>query len=315
MKTLKSIALTLICILSMQISMAQKRSYPEVGAIWYYGWRTWRGSVGYYTIEVTKDTIILDKTCFEFRTREYWEPESFSEISKRYVLYEDNKIYQYHDGQFYLLYDFNVEKGDTIYTSIVYNEFSWPSPEPILDIALEVKDVGEIEIDGEKLKIYTADLTEEYKEKYQYPFFRFHYYTATENIGGSNYFFPYFSYGADDATNYPNGLRCYINGDFQKKSSTMDCEYYEAPRPYPPIIIGVDEYADNPISFALNNQNIIVSGIESPADYTLTHANGNTVKSGKLGAETIDISGLPAGMYILTIYTAEQPVSYRFVKQ
>ncbi len=312
MKTLKSIALVFICILSMQISLAQKRSYPEVGAIWYYGWTSWVGSVGYYTIEVTKDTLLQNKNCFEFDVKFFSDPESSASISKKHILYEDNKIYQYYDGQFYLLYDFNVEKGDTIYTSIVRNEFDWPSSKSIFDIALEVKDVGEMEINGEVLKTYDVDLTDEYKK--QNPFF-FYFHTAVENLGSLSYFFPFFKDGADDATLYPDGLRCYINEDFQKESS-IDCDYYYKFDPIiPPIIIGVDEYTASPISFALNNQNIIVSGIESPADYTLTHTNGNTVKSGKLVAETIDISRLSAGMYVLTIYTAEQPVSYRFVKR
>ena len=64
------------------------------------------------------------------------------------------------------------------------------------------------------------------------------------------------------------------------------------------------------------SQTIQIKGIDlllNKANYQLTDLNGKTIKQGKLDAETIDISRLPKGIYMLSLYTDEGIINEKIV--
>jgi hypothetical protein len=63
-------------------------------------------------------------------------------------------------------------------------------------------------------------------------------------------------------------------------------------------------------------QTIQIKGIDmllNKANYTLTDLNGKTIKQGRLDAETIDISGLYKGIYMLSLHTSEEKITKKIV--
>lgn len=64
------------------------------------------------------------------------------------------------------------------------------------------------------------------------------------------------------------------------------------------------------------SQTIQIMGIDkllNKANYALTDLNGKTIKQGKLKSETIDISGLPKRINMLSLYTSEDIITEKIV--
>lgn len=116
-----------------------------IGAKWY--WSTWcmQPQCAFYTVEITKDTIVQDKIYKKGEFRLYDENNLNGVLkSAATILFinENGKInYRFRDSV-YRLYDFNLHVGDTMYTdmTLLCNSFISAVPE-IKDTVLIAKSI------------------------------------------------------------------------------------------------------------------------------------------------------------------------------
>ncbi len=105
--------------LLLPLSLASQIDWAPVGAVWTYQASTIDGSIYQCKIEAIKDTLIHERSC-TILTSDCLIPGNLSRII---ISFEKDKVYQYVENQniFGLLYDFSVEKGDTIEIWVPYN--------------------------------------------------------------------------------------------------------------------------------------------------------------------------------------------------
>lgn len=285
-----------------------KKSYPQIGAKWYNSWISMDGHQAYFEVEVAKDTIILDKNCFEMAVKRYDVDNKVTFTEYRYVLYEEDHVYEFHNDNFHILYDFTKQVGDIIKTTLAIDEAHF------VDVELEVTEVSTVEINGEILRTYNASVIQETPPEpgCSMPSFCTNFGSVIENVIGA-FFFPVFDYtcGGSDDGSLPDDFRCYINGDFYYKSTGKDCEYTFNPT-------SIDENkADGIYSLQTSPDGRILtlSGIpQYPVACIITDMNGSIVLNSKLVDNTINISQLQPGVYILQIQDASR-YSYRFIRK
>lgn len=114
------ISIILIVLLNLaNISIAQN-NWPQMGAKWYYSYTPCSGKKAncdmeeYITIEVIKDTILKDTVCKELLVKYNNENNVVIKIGTEFIYATTHQVYNYHHGQFNLLYDFMAEVGDTL---------------------------------------------------------------------------------------------------------------------------------------------------------------------------------------------------------
>ncbi len=258
------------------------QSWAPVGAIWHYTRNTEFPPYvqSYIKIISEKDTIINSVSC---RKLIRFKPAMISGTPNVYrdilYMYELNhKVYYYVNSlnRFCLLYDFNANAGD----SWVLDEFpaAWGD-------TIKVISTGTININGHQKK--TMQITNTCA---QYGFGG----TLIEDIGNTLYMFPTFD------MNFEGPLRCYQDNILGLYNTEVapSCEF---------TTVGIEEYTDKDNIFiypnpANNTINIIIDN-NSNAIVKIINAKGqliNEIKSVK-EHETIDVSGLPAGMYIVQL--------------
>ncbi|MEI7982210.1 MAG: T9SS type A sorting domain-containing protein [Bacteroidota bacterium] len=128
---MKKLPLSLLLFFVSSMVMAQV--WAPSGATWYYEWRAMWYS-GYVKITYTGDTIIDAKTTKIFKKELFtydWENHLYSNgiIGRDYTFMENDIVYYYRNGQFFKLYDFNAEPGDS------WKVAGWESSHPCSDTA------------------------------------------------------------------------------------------------------------------------------------------------------------------------------------
>ena len=121
-------SLLFIFLISSVISKAQTEWFP-IGAEWYFEEEAYSfnydylGS-GFSKYEVVKDTLVLGKSA-KFIQKEKWDYEGvYSANINSLILYEESEqVYYLDQDSFYLMFDFNLETGDTLpHRMDLYNE-------------------------------------------------------------------------------------------------------------------------------------------------------------------------------------------------
>jgi hypothetical protein len=109
-------------ILTISACTAWGQTFAPLNAKWHYAnycnIPPWMGDCGYFTAEAVRDTMVngLMATVVEHRNMGVLTPQSEVLIRE-----DDNRVYFFENGQFKLLYDFNLEVGDTLTFSIPHN--------------------------------------------------------------------------------------------------------------------------------------------------------------------------------------------------
>lgn len=273
---------------------------PE-GAVWHYNYSNETTS-GYLKIESVGDTIIEDKTCRILQKTRVSNNGFSSDIDtvdygREYMYQEDNVVYRYKLGQFYVLYDFAASVSDSwIISSSEDIEFLCDT------IGVVIADsVSNINLNG--LDLNTVFLN--FPDSANWIMYGW----AYERIGHLHYMFPEPTCIMDY---YEGGsLRCYYDPEFGLyKTDTTDCEYiYMATAVDEQLVNNQYEIYPNPVSSVLSIKN------ESPVKMKtieLVGLYGNVVYklTSNKSAEEIDVRGLSKGCYILRIVNANNAVHY-----
>lgn len=102
------------------INAYSQTDWPPIGAQWYYSYTPCsilgcNGSVDEYLyLESVKDTTINDTACKKIIVEYHETSGDVQKLGNEYIYSIEDKVYNYHHGHFYLLYDFSLEVGDTV---------------------------------------------------------------------------------------------------------------------------------------------------------------------------------------------------------
>lgn len=279
------------------ISVGQNWSPP--GATWYYGFSVWM-TEGYYKIEYTGDTTIVSTSCKKLRKTVYSENIPFqmfdTTIAGTEFTYADNdKVYIYKHNQFYTLYDFSAQVGDT-----------WIVPENKhysgcdSTGTVRVDSIGTMTINAQILRYICVSITDP-TQKWGFdskiveligPIKSFHPYTTYD------YLFPvkldYCGMGTDELIE-GGQFRCYSDNTFNYSSNiATTCDYMTSVSSLEKKLVQINIYP-NPSngSFTVNFDKTIV-------EMRLTDLLGNIIlQHFPTNQTTLHIDNLPSGSYIL----------------
>ena len=180
--------------------------WAPIGAEWYYTYRegAFTPSAGYYKLGATKDTIIDSKKCF-ILTKQLVSSLGEESFQGQEYIYNDtinNRVFRYLFGQFYLLYDFSKEVGDTIVIKEPLSATEYDS------IVVKVDSISYDDYsDQVRLKSQYVSVIFDLRSKWDF------FGKNTEKLGNQYYFFPTNQLECDGGC--PQPLRCYSDKDLE----------------------------------------------------------------------------------------------------
>ncbi len=262
------------------------------GSEWYYEIQNENGSITYQHLEYVADTTINHKDVqIIIRTNTLYDKGEHNEVTREYVYREDQLVYWWNKDlqEFTVLYDLGAQEGD-----------SWVIKVGTETLTMHV-DAVSYSYYGEQLfkMLYVSDDQDLFSG------------TIVSGVGHLSSFFPERlmtrgkRYGV-------NGLRCYWRyGNLLFTVNRGDCDAI-----YTDLHNGIEEDGPstgsgtagtltvypNPTDGVLFVQT--VHALSLPAEtYRITNLMGQTIQTGSLNAETqqIDVSGLPQGMYFISV--------------
>lgn len=259
---------------------------------------------GYEYWEVTKDTLIqgVNAKCLEGKYHTYTEytPDPI-------IVYEsNNQAYYWTGANFQLMYDFNLDQGDTLNPSLANRSYDCDSSFVIVDSTTTLN-VGSETLKVQFIGVHTYD--DGHKEVFTYE--------VIERIGlaytwtfGSEFIFnpePICNVAIDNFWN-DGGLRCYEepNGlSYNAKPYLSRCDVNTSANTLTESFIQI---SPNPSSSIIR-----VEGVSDDTKFIVSTILGEQVKSGS--GTSINVQNLNAGIYILHLESNTKRTSLRFVKQ
>lgn len=215
------------------------------------------------------------------------------------IIREDsNRVYFFENGQFKLLYDFNLEVGDTMTFSIPHNshyyDFSCGAgSDTSITAQVLVVSTTMTEVDGQLLKsLYTSAIYHDESTYMNWELGGF-----TERIGSYNGLFGFST--TQCLGGFSGHLRCYSDNIISHNPTTQPCDF----------VMGEDEMTEvNTISIYPNPAKSMIrveSATEKIAAYRIRTVNGQTLMDiSHIPSTTIevDLSHLSQGVYIIEAY-------------
>lgn len=267
------------------------QNFAPLNAEWHFqSYSTSPHEKDYFKVRAVGDTVLEGKNAvvLEYKRREELIPQA------EVILYEDsNRVYFYEDGDFKLLYDFNLNAGDTLKFSVPvdmgYYDFTcgeWPDSATSYSVVID--SVSLETIDGQMLKtLFTSPV--EFDEP------RWLLGQITEKIGSYNGLF-----GSSELQclgGFPGNFRCYNDSEVFYKAVSVDCDE----------ITSIDEKVNDPQIEVYPNPasvELLISGLNGFSQYRLYSVSGQLVLEGQTSAtsmERIDLAGIKPGLYVLKI--------------
>jgi hypothetical protein len=293
----KIILLTLL--FNLIFSYSNGQVWVEDDAVWHYDFFV-TGS-GFYKIELGDDTLIQDKNCQKYSIKKYtffsqpggvYEEGPIINYPNEYTYISGDTVFYYKNDKFYILFNFNANVGD----QWVVNDV--PIPFPICDTIskVEVIETGEIEINGinrRAILLHTIEGSPWGIDGW-----------VVENIGpiGSQFLFPT-GRNCNDSTIFcfeQNSFKCFEDSRIGLYNpSGIECEYLL-------IYAGTDEIKSQICQVYPNpTSDIINILLKKFGEYKMSiiDQSGQSIQSINLceNKGTINLKGLPNGMYILKI--------------
>lgn len=296
-KTLPLIFIALLLVAGMQ-ARAQTHEFAPIGAEWYYVNTPHLGNEfrEYYRYYSEKDTVINAYSCKVINCHFHGEYTNYAK-GIAILRQENDKIYHYFNGQFYLLYDFGVNIGDTLTIEL---KKSWIEDDlyEIMPVECVVNHIDFLRIDGEDLKMIYTDIISDLGG---YLYIDDNHYNYIEKIGHPKVFMEKIHEEIHD-TDYLRELRCYHDGE--NDYITPWWQEYNLPCDYPAFLPVENVSSENEILIYPNPVNDLLY-IESIQPFTsqLFDINGRKIcaKRGETTLNNMDLSSLSDGIYILQI--------------
>jgi len=301
---LRTAALAVLLAASTHSALAQQ-GFAPLNAIWHYAnfcqTPPWFESCGTFTVEAVRDTVVDGLTATVLEQRNLGVLISEADLIIRE---EANRVYFHENGQFKLLYDFNLNAGDTMTFNIPHNAHYYdlgcgPGPDTSKLARVRIDSTAVIDFDGQPLKtLYTSTLYGQGDEYVDWDLMQ-----VTERIGCSS---GLFGYSAIQCTGgFPGHFRCY--SDYLISHSAVDgpCDLY----------VGQEELAGNDAATVYPNPTRgavrVESGRESITACRVTSMNGQVLlqRTGSFSSSfDIDLSHLPQGIYMVEAFSSSDVV-------
>lgn len=268
----------------------------------------WWDILYYTTFKSVKDTLVSNKNCRKIDINEFVNNRGnhtkYSRYRGYYIMYNDSdKVFYQQNNKFWLLYDFSLKKGDTLF-----------SYQPIQDdtaISLNkyiIDSIKTLQISGKQLRSqYLHTIDPSFYEKQDYYFFVKG--SIIERIGYTGYLFGNKIELMDSPGPY---FKCYEDNDvFYKASNKYNCD-------------GLNDINDNnkPETIELYpnpvfDNIIIYCTIRRPLKLQVYNAVGQSVLQRELNnlINSIDISSLTKGIYILKITSLNGTIEKKIIKE
>lgn len=294
--------------------VSSQTEWAPTGAEWYYTYTEGAATpaTGYYQLKSIKDTLIDSKQCkvIEKTLVDSRGNESVEGFEYIYTEISENKVYRYKYEDFYLLYDFTKEVGDTIIIKEPYSVALYDSIVLIVDsISLEVIS------DTLQLKTYYVNSILTLSN----PELQFSG-KIIEKIGNYSYFFPNDQLVCDGGC--PDPLRCYSDELLNYVS------YYPYP-PYYPYSWPCDTFYTSSILVSLLDVDIypnpfrnffVIEVGESSADpfvFEIYNQAGRIVAQQRqfiTNKYTENTSTYPPGIYFVKVWNNKKQIFKKLIK-
>ena len=251
---------------------------------WYYEIQGENG-ITYQHLEYVADTTINHKeVTVIIRTNTLYDKAEHQEVTREYVYEEDGVVYWWNSTlqDFTVLYDYNAETGD-----------EWDIKVGTESITMHVDAVEQYYYEGRLFRMLQVSDGQDLFSG-----------TIVCGIGHLTSFFP--ERLMNRGKNYRvEGMRCYWrNGELFFKYGEEDCDAV-----YKVYHNGLDDHEDamfavypNPTNGVLFVETQNFASLPTQT-YRITNLMGQTLMSGQIAAETeqINVTGLPKGMYFITV--------------
>jgi hypothetical protein len=313
-QNIKFVLMVLITIKALQLNaQSEFKEFAPIGATWYYDNQqqvSFDGR-GYRQYFVEKDSLIETKICkvvsykeVDHTGREYY--------NNTYIIHEDNgMVYQLRDNDWQLVYDFKLNKGDTLKIDVQQDAMCDSVTSVLVD------STGILELDGIQLKVqylsyfirfFSAD---EPLEKITYE--------ITEKIGSSSEFMDVPSCFYESSWT-ERSLRCYNDNEIQFVESWWSNAYPGA---------DCDELINN-TAIPTNNDKDLVTVFPNPViDFLNLNFTGNSSNNYNVELYTIygkklfttknctrlDMLQFPSGVYLLRIIVGNDNKVVKIIKK
>ncbi len=283
--------------------------WAPAGAKWYYTFSNFWIS-GYISIENTKDTLIYDNASGQFRNCQKLDKIFYSynhlngnldtiTIGSEYTWSNQDTVFIYRHNQFYVLYDFSAQPGDTWIIPETYNFLDNCDSVGVVNVVA----AGDTILNSEVLRYIVV----EPEEQSHWVLFG----KIIEKIGPLWYMLPEQACILDYMEGGP--LRCYQDSGFQ---------YISGIAPYCDYIVGIKEPDNNSFMIYPNPARYHVkfevqsSGFGGSVLH-LFDVFGRQVAVQEITSEQsiLDVSGLPEGVYFYRLAMGEVVYSGKIVIQ
>jgi hypothetical protein len=268
-------------------SIPNANDIPNVIAFpseWYYEIQNENGSITYQYICQAGDTIVGDEPSHILvKINTLYDKGLREDVTREYVYMRDGKVYWWNKTleEFTVLYDFGAQEGDT-----------WVTKVGTETLTMHVDAVEDIEYEG---KIYRMLRVSDPDDLFSGD--------IVCGIGHLTSFFPERLMDNGDGIRV-EGMRCYwVENELVFKYGDEDCDaIYDE-------LHGVEEDVENQFNVYPNPTNGVLfvethgrAPLPTPT-YRISNLMGQTILSGNITAENqqIDVSGLPEGMYFITV--------------
>lgn len=256
--------------------------FAETGAIWHYSMATDNSEVlAYKTISHVSDTLIEDKLCSKMLEQDY--EQSLGSQVFHYMYQRNDSVYFYKDGNFYLIYDFGAEAGDTI-TLGYYTTYSGAP------LKMIINSTETIMVDGMPTRVQHITCGDgiiiEFGDK------------VIEGIGSTSFMFPTLDMSKDGP------LRCYADDN----TATFYNPYYNGTlwngEDCTQIIVSINELPTTRHILFPNpaGESFRIDGLTVSTTYKVYSTSGNLIEEGPIApAASVDINDFKPGVYFIQV--------------
>jgi hypothetical protein len=285
-------------ILAASVCTAWGQAFAPLNAKWHYAnfcqMPPWLGGCGYFTVEAVRDTMVngLMATVIEQRNMGVLTPQSEVIIRE-----DDNRVYFFESGQFKLLYDFNLEVGDTLTFSVPHNSQLYDftcggGPDTSRAAQVVVVSTAMTEIDGQLLKtLHTSTIYQDSE------YMTWELGSITERIGSSSGLFGYSDLQC--LGGFAGHFRCYDDHLISYNASSEACDF----------VMGQSELTDRSSIFIHPNPAYSVIRLNSPAEeivaFRVSTICGQTLLERRIMPSAtieVDLGHLSQGVYVVETY-------------
>ena len=305
---MKKIALILFILIS---NLLTAQNFAPTGAIWHFEnyceTPAYMHDCGFYTIEADRDTTINGNLC-TILIKDTGNIVTDAQL----IIWEDNgKVYFFENNQFKLLFDFNLNVGDTLVYQIPsnyehYNIICGGGSNPSKYGRAIIDSTQILSINSQNLKtLYTSPLNPNDTNYLPWDLGQ-----ITERIGSMNGGF--FNHSTNLCLGgFPGHFRCYADNLINYKPVSEDCDF----------VTGIDLNTNsNPTSIYPNptSTQITIKGLAKKYDLTIYNTVGQVVfleKNVATTYKTIDVAEYAKGLLFIKIESEGEVYFQKVVKE